>query len=75
LAVWLIRGIGIVEPFQANMERAVAGYKSATIVGDVDSALICGLNFSGWSLFGTNDLCKNQKTLGNFLYEMVRSQY
>ena len=75
LAASLISGVGIVEPFQANMARAIAGCKSATIVGDVDSALMCGLIFSGWSLFGCKDLRGNQKTLGNFLYEMVRSQY
>jgi hypothetical protein len=61
-----------VEPFQAATARLVDGYTSATIVGDVDNFLLCGLIYGSGSLFCTNDLVGVQKTLSIFMREMAK---
>lgn len=48
------------------------GYYSATIVGDVDNAITCGLYSCAGSMFCTANLMGAQKKLGNFLHQMVK---
>jgi len=60
-----------VEPFQAVTARLLDGYTSATIVGDVDNFMLCGLIFCSGSLFCTDDLVGVQKTLNIFMRHMV----
>mmetsp|Transcript_26788 Transcript_26788/g.64273 ORF Transcript_26788/g.64273 Transcript_26788/m.64273 type:complete len:1395 (+) Transcript_26788:24-4208(+) len=59
-----------VEPFQSVVEKLMDGYNSATIVGDVDNAMNCGLSYWGLMMFITSDLMEGQKELCNFVHRM-----
>ena len=62
-----------VEPQQAVVEYCLTAYHSAINIGDLDSAMNCGLTYCIGSFYsvGTN-LMGLQKEFGKLLIEMVR---
>lgn len=60
-----------IEPAQAAAAKFMDGYYSATIAGDIDNALFCGLWYCAGSMFCTTDILVVQKKLGNFLPRLV----
>ena len=63
--------LGFVEPLQSAVAKLMDGYNSATIAGDVDNAMVCGLFYSVGMLFCTADLMEDQRNFRKLLHKMV----
>ncbi len=63
----------LVEPAQAGAEQIENGYRSATIVGDVDSAMLCAVIYCVTVFLSGPDLQKLQRKMVQFMHEMVSS--
>lgn len=57
-----------VEPFQSASAKLMDGFTSATIVGDSDSQMYCGLYYCATQMFYMDNLFTGQQKLSSFLH-------
>lgn len=64
--------IGISQPAQAARDEMYNGHVSATIIGDRDNAMLCGLMYIIVSFLSTQDLEGLQRECVKFVHEMAK---
>jgi len=75
LAGTIVSARCLVEPVQVTCEYCLEGYKSATIVGDVDNAAWCGMLYCTLYFYSIPDLLKLRQYMVNFFHQMASDKW
>jgi len=65
---------GVVEPFQSSRQKILNGYNSASIVGDTDNAMLCGLLHSMGAFLLFAELTGIQRNMVKFMHMMAKQK-